>query len=462
LNGNNLTILNNAASNSTTAAGTLTVSGGVTGSGNLIITNNSTNTSVTAGNTGGITLSVGEINNAGTITNSGTANSTAGSVGATTISAVIGSSVTNITQSSTTSNLVLSGANTAAGGFGATGGTGTVTVSNGTLQMGGAAALGGVNAVSVGTSGTFDLNGNSETIAGLNNISSNGGTVTNSGAAKTLTLGGSGSYTFGGTITATTPANLALTVNMTGTQTLSGASSYTGATTVQGGTLIVSGSLSGSSAVTVGSSASLTTSAILAGGGQVGNVTLGAAAGNTGAEVDPSDGVTEAAGTGTTLTTGTFTIAASSASTLALQVGRSDGADHISLGGDSSDKINATSVSLNSSGKLSLSLESGYSITVGDVLYLVISGAAPTGTFASVNGSAITSNDFTWNGYNWEIGYNVTSGGVFSGGDDVAVEALSVAAIPEPGAWAMMLAGTGMLVAIQRSRRRNFKTHRIL
>ena len=212
LNGNNLTILNNAASSSTTAAGTLTVNGGVTGTGNLIITNNSTNTSVTAGSTGAITLSSTEINNIGTITNSGTANSTAGTVLSTTISAEIGGNVTNITQNSATSNLVLSGANTAAGGFGATGGTGTVTVSNGTLQMGGATALGGVNAVSVGTSGTFDLNGNSETIAGLNNISGNAGTVTNSGAAKTLTLGGSGLYTFGGTITAATPANLALVV----------------------------------------------------------------------------------------------------------------------------------------------------------------------------------------------------------------------------------------------------------
>ena len=223
--------------------------------------------------------------------------------------------------------------------------------------------------------------------------------------------------------------------------------------------MIVSGSLSGSSAVTVGNSASLTTSAILAGGGQVGNVTLGAAAGNTGAEIDPSNGVAEAVGAGTTLTTGTFTIAASSGASLALQVGRSDGADQVSLGGDSSDKINVTSVSLNSSGKLSLSLESGYSLTVGDVLYLILSGAAPAGSFASVNGSAITSNDFTWDGYNWEIGYDVTSGGVFSGGDDVAIEALSIASIPEPGTWAMMLAGTGMLVLLQRARSRNLKSH---
>jgi autotransporter-associated beta strand protein len=273
--------------------------------------------------------------------------------------------------------------------------------------------------------------------------------VINNGAG--LVIAGAGTYSYSGSI----GSSGGLTVSGGGTQTLSGSNGYAGATKVTGGTLIVSGSLSGSSAVTVGNSASLGASAILAGSGKVGNLTLGAAIGNTGAEVQPSDGVAEALGVGTTLTTGAFAILASSSSTLALQVGRSDGTDKVSLGGDSSDKINATSVSLNSSGKLSLSLESGYNITVGDVLYLIISSAAPTGTLASVvNGSAITSNDFTWDGYNWQIGYNVTSGGVFSGGDDVAIEALSVVAVPEPGTWAMLLGGTGMLIAIQRVRRR--------
>jgi autotransporter-associated beta strand protein len=284
-------------------------------------------------------------------------------------------------------------------------------------------------------------------------IQSDSGTLSLTGGFAldhTLVLQGNGNGSITGGIT--TAGTGGVTVAGAGAWTIGGTNTYTGATSVQSGTLIVSGSLSGSSAVTVGNSASLTTSAILAGGGQVGGVTLGAAAGNTGAEVEPADGVTEDVGAGTTLTTSAFSILASSTSTLALQVGRSDGVDQVSASGDSSDKINATAVSLNSTGNLSLSLETGYTPAAGDVLYLIISGAAPTGTFATVNGSAIAGNQFTFDGDTWEIGYNVTSGGVFSGGDDVAIEEL--AAVPEPGTWASLLGGVGMLIIWQRRRSR--------
>jgi autotransporter-associated beta strand protein len=464
LNGNNLTILDNAASTSTTAAGSLTMNGGVTGTGNLTINNNSTNTSVTAGNTGAITLSSTEINNIGTITNSGTANSTAGSVLATTISAEIGSNVSNITQNSTTSNLVLSGVNTAAGGFGATGGAGTVTVSDGTLQMGGASALGAVNAVSVGTSGTFDLNGNSETIAGLSNISGGGGTVTNSGAAKTLTLGGSGSYTFGGTITATTPANLALNVNMTGTQTLSGASAYTGATSVQNGTLIVSGSLSGSASASVASggtlevdgsfnnaaTTTLNATGALQGTGLVGAITAHGgtvAPGLTGADAAITSGTLTAAGA----------VSLSSTTNFNIRVGVAGTTD-----GDQLAVTNGASVSLN--GTLNISLGAGLnSLTAGttyNLVYIILQGnQVASGTFSSftINGSAATQsgNVITSNGYTVDIDYGYASGGPFSTtgstGDDVAIELVSV---PEPGTWAMMLGGMGMLAVWQSKRRR--------
>ena len=84
-------------------------------------------------------------------------------------------------------------------------------MSLGTLSMGSIKALSSANAVSVALGGTFDLNGNSETIAGLNDGVSVGGVVTNSVAsAKLLTLGGGGAYSYGGTITAATPADLAL------------------------------------------------------------------------------------------------------------------------------------------------------------------------------------------------------------------------------------------------------------
>ena len=75
----------------------LTLSGGITGTGNLVLDNNSTIAN-------GITLSTTSVNNAGTITNSGTA------TGSTLISAGVGSNVTAITENSTKSHLTISGA----------------------------------------------------------------------------------------------------------------------------------------------------------------------------------------------------------------------------------------------------------------------------------------------------------------------------------------------------------------
>jgi len=93
-----------------------------------------------------------------------------------------------------------------------------------------------------------------------------GGTVTNTGAAKTLTLGGNGTYSFSGSIGATNLANLAMTVALTGggTQALGGTNTFTGATTVNSGILLVNGSLA-STSVTVNAGATLGGSGILAG-----------------------------------------------------------------------------------------------------------------------------------------------------------------------------------------------------
>ena len=184
-------------------------------------------------------------NNTGSIINSGSGG------GGVTISAV-GAGVMGITQSSSTSLLTVSGANTAYAG--------SVNVALGTLAMGGSKALNSANTVSVASGGTFDLNNNSETIAGLNDGASVGGTVTNSGTAvKTLTLGGNGTYSYGGLLTATTAANLALTVNLTGggSQTLYGASNYAGATNVNGGVLNLTGTLSGTNITVGGATANL-------------------------------------------------------------------------------------------------------------------------------------------------------------------------------------------------------------
>jgi autotransporter-associated beta strand protein len=87
---------------------------------------------------------------------------------------------------------------------------------------------------------TLDLRSNG-TIAGLNDITGAGGTVINNGTAATwtLTLGGSGSYYFNGSIADGASAGriTALTKSGPGFQVLSGAGSYSGGTTINGGTL---------------------------------------------------------------------------------------------------------------------------------------------------------------------------------------------------------------------------------
>ena len=152
-----------------------------------------------------------------------------------TLSGVIDGSTGALTKTggSSTSVLLLSGANTFGGGL---------NVATGIVQLGATAGSGAAtNVVSVGTGATFDLATFSPTVGGLSNISGSGGTVTNSSTAATLTITSTTTNTFGGVITATTPANLLLIKNGAGTQILTGADAYTGATTVNAGILQLSG-----------------------------------------------------------------------------------------------------------------------------------------------------------------------------------------------------------------------------
>ena len=151
-----------------------------------------------------------------------------------------GATATNLIKSGA-GNLTLSGANYATY-------SGNVIVLSGMLKLGGAftagsTPLGPANVVQVNTGATFDAGGN-VTIAGLNDNNGAAGTVTDSGNGKTLTLGGSGTYSFAGTITNGVGLT-ALAKSGTGVQRLSGTNTYFGATTVSSGTLLVNGDSSG-------------------------------------------------------------------------------------------------------------------------------------------------------------------------------------------------------------------------
>jgi fibronectin-binding autotransporter adhesin len=204
------------------------LAGGIGGTGNIIVSNDYAN----VGNF--VTISTGTLNNAGTITfnNASVNGGTAGTgTGTNTISANIGSALTGIIQNSATNPLLISGTNN---NF-----AGSVTDTLGTIKLGNALALNSNNVVlQNGTTGTatFDINGNGDTIAGLNTANS-GATniVTNSGAAAFLTLGGSGNYSTSATIGGGT--TLGLVMAGSGTQTFTGANTYTLGTKFQSGVL---------------------------------------------------------------------------------------------------------------------------------------------------------------------------------------------------------------------------------
>ena len=109
------------------------------------------------------------------------------------------------------------------------------------------------NAVMLDTNALLDISGGGNTvIAGL--ASSGSGTQVRmdngSTASQTLTIAGSGTYTFGGVIgnrRTDSAQSTSLTVSMApgATQILTGANAYTGTTTVSGGTLQIGNGTSG-------------------------------------------------------------------------------------------------------------------------------------------------------------------------------------------------------------------------
>ncbi|MEI8368954.1 MAG: autotransporter-associated beta strand repeat-containing protein [Planctomycetia bacterium] len=107
---------------------------------------------------------------------------------------------------------------------------------------------------------TFDVNGTTQSVAGLND-SVLAGAIRSTAANGKLIVGDSNDSTFRGVMSS---ANLALEKVGTGKLTLTGSNTYSGATTVSAGLLLVSGSLT-NSAVTVG------TGGTLGGNGSIGS-----------------------------------------------------------------------------------------------------------------------------------------------------------------------------------------------
>jgi autotransporter-associated beta strand protein len=350
-------------------------------------------------------------------------------------------------------------------------GAGRVITRNGVIiNGGGIVKITGTNGDQIQNSqvvtvnnGTFNMNGKSETAGNL---------TIGDGADNGIIIGGSGStYTNGNGGTGTFNAesgsvdvNLAgagavLNKTTSGTVTLSQANSYTGATNVTGGTLIVSGSLTGTASVNLDPSilevtgsirtaaAISSTNSTVQGSGVVGAVTL-----TSTSALQP--GYTTAGGgfvANAALTAGNVTFS-DTASTLNIGIGLA------SSGTDATQLISKGTVTLNDT-PLNLTLGSfinNAALAAANQVYIIINGGA---TLASGIGAGsdqfATGNTYSLNGFQFNVlyGYDPATQAVDSGGTDVALE---LTAIPEPGSWAMLLGGLGMLTAWQTKRRRRW------
>ncbi|MBU6158213.1 MAG: autotransporter-associated beta strand repeat-containing protein [Bacteroidetes bacterium] len=156
--------------------------------------------------------------------------------------------------------LKVNGAITAFSGSTFTSGTGTVeltannslpstifTAFNNLIISGGTTTF-GVNTtinglLDIKSGATANINATTSSCGSL----TGSGTLTNSGASRTFTIGSdNSSSTFSGLLSATTAANLSITKIGTGTLTLSGNNTYGGATTISGGILRLGAAGSGS------------------------------------------------------------------------------------------------------------------------------------------------------------------------------------------------------------------------
>ena len=247
-----------------------------------------------------------------------------------------------------------------------------------------------------------------------NGTTGNDGTITTS---SDITDNGTLIYNRYGSLTSAVVITGAGNVVKTGpgTQILTGNSSYTGPTTVTGGTLEVSGQLSGTVSVAVSNGGTLELASI--------NSI------NTVAHLS--------------LSSGTLQVLAGEAEGMGdLTVG--PGASTMSLGATSS-IIGFLDSSANAwTGTLAITNWNGYSAGGGsdEILFTEADGitAAP---LTSAQLADISFVNPTIDG----VAYSNTFGAAQLSDGEI------VAAIPEPGTWAMMLAGVGMLCVWQRSRR---------
>ncbi len=234
------------------------------------------------------------------------------------------------------------------------------------------------------------------------------------------------------------------------------------------GTLIVSGGISGGGAVTVNGgnleadSAIVGAVAVNTGGELSGNTGSVGAITSVGGALDPGLTVGSTA-SGTLTANGNVSLDANSTFNIRVGVTTANNSDNdqLAVAGSNTATLNGT---------LNITTGSGLGSLVGgntyNLVYIILNGGygSGSGTFSSydINGTLATlsGNTLMAGGDTFEIEYGYGGSGgdtsftELNGGGANADVALELVSVPEPGAWAMMLAGMGILMVLQRRRRR--------
>jgi autotransporter-associated beta strand protein len=305
--------------------------------------------------------------------------------------------------------------------FGTTAGSTTVTSGgriqpNNNVTISEAVTLNGTGIASSGAlqnvSGTNIWSGQ-VTLGSATRINSDAGSLTlSSGTAVTgsgmaLTVGGNGNTTISGVIAT---GSGTLTKDGSGTLTASAINTYTGATSVNAGTLKVSagGSIASSSLTTVNSGGTI------AGSGTVGALSL-----SSGGTVAPGD-------------SGIGTLNGSSATWNGGGAFKFD----LSNSGSTSDKLSLSgALTKGSAGTFQFDFQnSGLGVTGSPVTY----------TLASFASTTFSAGDFSYVNLG-SLGGQTGTFAIVSGGTQ-----LQLTVVPEPGTFAMLLGGVGMLAMLRR------------